>query len=157
MIVALNVTKLTERAIELQPELKGLLSGNLKGRPLPENIRTNPYRLVLPVEPLCLIDRMVEQRGTFFCSADINTSFEENLRSMEPNESMARKFLIGSDRENALEDLRLMNITRATLFPGLGGYAQSFHYEIQRPGKRIEVRLKDSVQTSDGLGSGVSI
>jgi hypothetical protein len=31
-----------------------------------------------------------------------------------------------------LQDLRLMNITRASLYPGLDGFAQSLKYELVR-------------------------
>lgn len=36
-------------------------------------------------------------------------------------------------RDDALRELRLMNITAATLFPGLDGLARSLSYYLQHP------------------------
>ena len=38
-------------------------------------------------------------------------------------------------RGEILQDLRLMNITRATLYPGLDGFAQSLKYALVRESK----------------------
>jgi len=53
-----------------------------------------------------------------------------------------------SERARALEQLRLMNITRASLFPGLDGFAQSMRLlpirEAPQPKyKRLEQRIRE--------------
>jgi hypothetical protein len=57
------------------------------------------------------------------------------------------KYVI-ANREGAriLEELRLMNITRASLFPGLDGFAQSFRTELIEEStdeKRVRLEAED--------------
>ena len=83
--------------------------------------------MVLPVEPFRLTERLTIQQGTFVCPGDVNQSLLENLRAMQlPEETLLKIVIPTSARHQALEELRLMNITRASLFPGLEGFAQSF-------------------------------
>jgi hypothetical protein len=64
------------------------------------------------------------------CPGDVTRSFEENLRGLPGHKSKknAIKFILAMSEEErweALEDLYNLNITRATLFPDLGGFASS--------------------------------
>lgn len=80
--------------------------------------------------------RSTIQQGFFLCPGDIERSFEENLSSMVSSESPQNcivKFVIPhSARNEALTELKHMNISRATLFPDLGGLAESLndHFEL---------------------------
>ena len=74
------------------------------------------------------------------CPGDIERPFEENLRSMVSKNSSQKavvKFVIPhSARNRALTELKHMNISRATLFPDLGGLAESLN-------DRFELLFKD--------------
>jgi hypothetical protein len=84
--------------------------------------------------------RLTIQQGFFLCPGDIERSFEENLSNMVSKESSQKtivKFVIPhSARNEALTELKHMNISRATLFPDLGGLAESMN-------DRFELLFKD--------------
>ena len=97
---------------------------------------------------------MQVQQGTFLSVGDVRKSAVENLRAMNLPVSAVWKLEIPVIvRPGALEQLRLMNITRASLFPGLEGYAQSHRQllfeetgweRIRRElGRQIALRLPD--------------
>jgi hypothetical protein len=62
-----------------------------------------------------------------------------------------RKVLIPSEeRGRALTQLRLMNITRTSLFPGLEGFAQSFRqFHVREPEHRYVLRTALAGDPSD--------
>jgi hypothetical protein len=97
-------------------------------------LKQNPT-LVLPIEPERLSERLSIQQGTFLCTGNIRRPFIENLMAMDGWHENVRKFTLSFDhRGRALEKMRQMNITRATLFPGLDGFAQSFRqYLVREP------------------------
>ena len=91
--------------------------------------------LVAPAGPFQLSTRQVAQQALFAVPGDLTLSLEENLRRMlEPGESLGEHVkcyqLSGVARGEILRDLRLMNISRASLYPGLDGFAQSLRYEL---------------------------
>lgn len=74
--------------------------------------------------------RLVIQQGIFLCPGDISCSFEENLTSLEDWDKKDNVLKIyfkfsKEERESVLETLRRMNVTQASLFPGLDGYSRS--------------------------------
>jgi hypothetical protein len=75
--------------------------------------------------------RLTIQQGTFLCPGNIEKKFGENLHAMvsrAPHKKAVVKFVIPhSERNKALTELKHMNITRATLFPDLGGLAESLN------------------------------
>lgn len=106
-------------------------------------------RLVLNVEPHRLNERLAIQQGLFLFPCDIQTTFEENLletfdlssspfgkdnaitidelSAVPVSDIMAVKIILPYDcHADALRDLRKMNITAMSLFPGLDGLARSF-------------------------------
>ena len=95
-----------------------------------------PFDGVVPVTPSFLSERQVIQQGLFLAPGYLGHSLEENLQEMAKGAVVAdvvKTFEIpGAWRGEVLQDLRLMNITRATLFPGLDGFAQSLKYELIR-------------------------
>lgn len=82
---------------------------------------------VLPYEPQTISDRMSVQQGLFVVPWNIELSFMDNLHAVGAADAVT-KIVVSSSlvRGRALEQLRLMNITRASLFRGLDGFAQSF-------------------------------
>jgi hypothetical protein len=101
------------------------------------------------VEPLRLDSRMTIQQGLFLFPHDIAAAFEENLcgafniseddltpHPLNTNEDLRSaplvKFIFPRDiHRDCLFELSSMNITAATLFPGLDGFARSLHLELR--------------------------
>ncbi len=88
--------------------------------------------MVLAVNPYRLNERLVIQQGVFLCPLDVSKPFEDNLEALCSSDSDFEdnliKFEINIDletRKEFLQHLHRMNINRATLFPGLDGFAQS--------------------------------
>jgi hypothetical protein len=95
---------------------------------------------VFPVNPFQLNKRLVLQQGVFLCPGDITKLFEENLAAvLSDNNNVSYKLLkykIAFDvkkRQEALLNLHRMNINKATLFPGLDGFAQSLKTLLVSP------------------------
>lgn len=90
--------------------------------------RHSPLAAVIQVNPFQLDERLTIQKGVFLYPCDASQSFETNLRAMRGcnDPSKVLKLIISFDeRRLALKTLHSMNISRATLFPGLDGFAQS--------------------------------
>jgi hypothetical protein len=85
---------------------------------------------VYQVTPNFLNTRISIQQGTFLCPSDIRFSFRQNFASVwrhddKPDEAI-RLLRISPDlRIDALKRLYRMNITNASLFPGIDGFAKS--------------------------------
>lgn len=117
-------------------------------------------KLVLYVEPERLNERLSTQQGLFLLPGDITSSFADNLAaafdvpsdvfqnvkektlsikdldeyfvsSMMVNLKVLKIILPGRSITLALHDLSSMNITSATLFPGLDGFARSLFYHLR--------------------------
>ena len=92
------------------------------------------HPLVCPVEPFRMNERLTIQQGLFFCPRSPQWGLETNLK-VALSDAAARTRLKGphlykivipeSARLDLLEELATMNITFATLFPGLEGFARS--------------------------------
>lgn len=93
---------------------------------------------VYPLNPLVLNERLAVQQGLFICPGDINRSFEDNLREMGPDRRVFKRLRILSKATNEIlrelyRELYRMNITRASLFPGLDGFAESLGPRLVLP------------------------
>ena len=83
------------------------------------------------MNPCRLNERLVIQQGVFLCPGDISIPFEDNLAELlsgDGSHDAFTKFKINVDstqRYEILQHLHRMNMNRATLFPGLDGFAQS--------------------------------
>jgi hypothetical protein len=89
--------------------------------------------LACPLNPFRLSERWRVQKGVFFAAGDPSKRFEDNFAALaghdEPNRAV-KIVLPPAVIKEALPSLFQMNISRATLFPGLDGYAQglgAFH------------------------------
>jgi hypothetical protein len=90
--------------------------------------RRPPLAFVAPVSGFRLNERLTVQQGLFLCPGDVRKSFAHNLRVMEGDKSedhLKVIYLKRDAREQILLDLYKVNIHRATLFPGLDGFAAS--------------------------------
>src|SRR5690606_13796741 len=89
---------------------------------------------VFPENPFPLHRRLIIQQGVFACPADITVPFLTNLnvQGTHARGSVARVTLAFDEQAKraALAELLEMNVDRATLFPGLDGFAQSLRARI---------------------------
>jgi len=117
-------------------------------------------QFVVPFVPDKLTERLSVQQGEFLFPRDVKATFGENLSAMGHSEGSVKKIVLSVRlRGRALDELRRMNITRASLFPGLEGYAQSFRQLLVKETpeqKRLRLALHGlSRVAKEGLGSGI--
>lgn len=89
---------------------------------------------LFPLSPFRLNERLTLQKGLFLITGDVSRTFEENLRAMEdcPLATNLMKFVLPGDcRAEIAEDLFDLNVTDATLFPGLDGFARSLKMTLR--------------------------
>ena len=117
--------------------------------------RGSADRAVVLVEPYQMSERLAAQQGLFLFPLNIALPFEKNLAAileLPPGcfaETSTRDYDDGDDlpfetifhkvlkivlpreiRKHAMKDLRQMNITSASLFPGLDGFARSLRWYL---------------------------
>jgi FRG domain len=112
------------------PEIRTLLDHDDKDRKATNAILNDCSQSILaPLNPLRLSERLSIQQGTFLVSVNSGISFQESFDiSMGEDPGRWLKIVINVDREFLLEawtTLQRMNITHATLFPGIEGLARS--------------------------------
>jgi hypothetical protein len=108
---------------------------------IPLYMGENPQPFVFAENPTLLNERLIIQQGLFLCPGDVSKSFEDNIKSLtgwtEPDHLIKYKFILQkNDYVEAIKELLSMNISYATLFPGLDGFAKSYKQKI--------LTLKDS-------------
>ena len=106
---------------------------------------SNSFSLVCTVQPRRHNTRMASQQGCFLCPGNLSgiEGFESNLMTQliagkDPkyffpvwNPPQVFRFTIpGELRVRTLRELKRMNINRASLFPGLDGFAKSLSFEL---------------------------
>jgi hypothetical protein len=107
-------------------------------------IKDNPITTVYAVNPFRLNPRLTIQQGLFLVPGDIRKSFWDNLTNVceEEEKKTLKKHLfrivINKDRNKErrneiVRHLSSMNISNATLFPDLGGFAKSLGESMARP------------------------
>lgn len=84
-------------------------------------------------EPFILSRRLVAQQGTFVVARALDRPVDEIVLNHKHPESVLVKFLlpVAQIRAEGMKALYRMNITQATLFPGLDGLARSMAYELE--------------------------
>jgi FRG domain-containing protein len=83
---------------------------------------------VCPVNPFMLNERLTIQKGVFVCVGDVQRPFEENLLAMpgsDRNDYLMKLVVRSENLKGILDELYDVNISRATLFPGLDGFSRS--------------------------------
>ena len=97
---------------------------------------TKPKKFVLLENPFSLHTRLTVQQGVFLCPGSVSLKFETNIKNLKGWESKDNIIKIPfalspKEMETSLMRLRRMNITRASLFPGLDGLSQSMRYYMR--------------------------
>jgi hypothetical protein len=97
------------------------------------------------VEPWQPDTRQTAQQSVFVSPALLSHSFEENLAAsgIDTRTALQRIEILRRFRPGILAELRRMNVTSATLFPGLDGYARSFRTALVAP--THEERVRDAL------------
>jgi hypothetical protein len=92
-----------------------------------------PIQFVAPLQPFRMNERLTIQQGLFLCPGDLQKSFEDNLLTLNYDfANHVHKIVIPNTlREEFLVMLNKMNINRASLFPGIDGFAQSLITNLQ--------------------------
>jgi hypothetical protein len=98
---------------------------------------------VVQVTSYYLHDRITAQMGVFLCPTDISKSFMDNFKAVRchddknlvkrchNNKNLVKRFLLPREiLSDAVAELRNMNITTQSLFPGFGGLAQSLKLRL---------------------------
>jgi hypothetical protein len=98
-----------------------------------------PLRTVHPLNAFRQSERHVLQQGAFLVPGDITVPFMENLLSIAIPSENDHIVKIELDcnlalLKDAINNLHRMNINRATLFPGLDGFARHLEALIVIPG-----------------------
>ena len=94
--------------------------------------------LVYSLNPNRLNPRLKIQQGIFLAAGNLGISFEDNFDTVQRDDrGQVLKIVIEIRnprvRTEILRHLYRMNINRATLFPGLDGFAQSLHTMMATP------------------------
>jgi hypothetical protein len=80
-------------------------------------------------EPVLMNQRMTTQVGTFAVPIARSDVALENL--VPPDSVFKLKLVTESLRKKSMERLHNMNLTNASLFPGVDGFARSLAYELE--------------------------
>jgi hypothetical protein len=135
-------------------ELSAKMSRFVNERLASEADSSGPYGIVFPIDPHHVNERMTAQQGLFLCSPQNRPPFDIAVLTMichdeNPDSPPVRKLIVRpQDRIEFLMHLRRMNITAASLFPGLEGFAQSLATELKI--KMFEERIASERQIASG-------
>jgi hypothetical protein len=93
----------------------------------------NKHAFVWQGDPFRMPQRVVAQSGTFLISSHLGMTVEEIVAGYPGSGELLIKFVLNTSklRSEAMASLYSMNITQATLFPGLDGLARSMAYEFE--------------------------
>lgn len=83
--------------------------------------------MACPLNPFLMNERLRAQQGAFLIPGDVAVSFADNLEALDGSEKPSHVYRLripSKIKRQAMRDLFHMNVTRASLFPGLDGYAQ---------------------------------
>ena len=88
----------------------------------------NQRKIVIAGEPHRMNQRLIAQSGTFAMPGLLDTPIEKLVK---PTAIIKFELDAESIRAEAMAELYSMNISNATLFPGLDGLARSLGYELE--------------------------
>jgi len=93
----------------------------------------NKHAFVWLGDPFRMPQRVIAQSGTFLVSSHLGMTVEQILGRFPDADRLLVKFVLPAPevRREAMASLYSMNITQATLFPGLDGLARSMAYEFE--------------------------
>ena len=112
-------------------------------------VRCDPYAVI--VNPLRRNPRLANQKGCFLCPGNIEEDADHNLsRTVGATTNVKKLICLRSDlKTEAMNALFQMNVTQATLYPDLSGWAESrrdlVHREItdDRFRQELEIAIQD--------------
>jgi hypothetical protein len=109
-----------KRLVIVTERLNEFLNGSLKGA-------------IGIGEPFVMNTRLVAQSGTFVVTREVAAAIDELAAKYDDPADTLVKFELPADpiRSAGMRELFGMNITNATLFPGLDGLARSMAYELE--------------------------
>ncbi len=83
----------------------------------------------MPFDPANANQRQLIQQSVFVAAMNPEKRFVDQLSFLDDQEKpvMTKLTIPRSERKKALRDLMKMNITHATLFPGIDGFARSLN------------------------------
>ncbi len=96
----------------------------------------NRVKMVVPLNPYRLNQRLSIQQGVFLCPADVSVPFVENLAALGKTKEAIIKCKINLTRrayQDCVRKLIRMNMTRTSLFPGIDGFAASQKMALANP------------------------
>jgi hypothetical protein len=93
----------------------------------------NTHAFVWQGDPFRMPQRVVAQSGTFLVSSHVGKTVDDIIAGYPGDGELLVKFILKTTtlRAEAMAALYSMNITQATLFPGLDGLARSMAYEFE--------------------------
>ncbi|MDK2742335.1 MAG: FRG domain-containing protein [Nitrospira sp. BO4] len=108
----------------------------------------NRYSFVWQGDPFRMPQRVVAQSGTFLVSSHLGISVEDILARYPGSGELLVQFVLKTEnlRAEAMASLYSMNITQATLFPGLDGLARSMAYEFEYSWQ-VDVRTSKELES----------
>lgn len=143
---AMNLERIRE-VVESMGHLSNLLNDdpNAKKPTTVEAIIDHSPRhaLIFPLNPSKMNQRLILQQSVFMVPGDITKPFMENLEAVEVPDKIVVEMLLPSGRrflQEATKELLAMNMSSATLFPGLDGFARNLTALIPFP----ELRAVDT-------------
>ena len=136
---AVDLEKIWDRVYAME-HLRPLLRGdpNAKRKATVDAIIDHhpPVPLVFRLNPWHMNRRLIVQQSLFLVPGDITRSFQDNLRALGESGDLVVEIPLASDRaflQEATRELLAMNMTSATLFPGLDGFARNLTSLIPFP------------------------
>jgi hypothetical protein len=106
-----------------------LVAGHLLAGHVEEHAMSHVGDVLSFFDPRRSSERLAAQQGLFLWPGRVDRPIAEILGDREDFTGGIWKFVIPlTERPRAIERFRMMNITRASLFPGLDGFAQSLRY-----------------------------
>jgi hypothetical protein len=150
LLSAMNLGHLRTR-VEDQDHLRDLLEEdpNAKRQETVDAIIDHSPRqpLIFPLNPWRMNRRLVLQQAVFLVPGDITRPFMENLEAVDAPGRLIEEIPLSPDRAFLTEvtrELLAMNMSSATLFPGLDGFARNLTALIPFPDMR-------AIDTAPGL------
>jgi hypothetical protein len=138
-LFAVDLERVRDRVDEFDHVKPFLLRDpNAKGKDTVAAIidHTPRHPLIFPLNPWRMNRRLILQQSIFLVPGDITRSFMDNLRAVDNPQNLLVEIPLSNDRgflQEATRELLSMNMSSATLFPGLDGFAKNLTSLIPFP------------------------
>lgn len=145
-VFALNTPALWQAAPNFDPQLTRDEIDLRRPGNYEKYFASNRYGLVWFGEPSTMDARLVAQSGLLVVPGKLDAPLEQLLACYEADIPLLRKFVLPRRiRSEALHALYRMNVTAATLFPGLDGLARSIGYELETVWEQLIVDYRQRI------------